>query len=162
MKKALFLLAMAANFLVGCNMNPAAPSEVSSSPTRISSEFFTLVKGSAGFDLGQDHADAADQKWRQVAACLGADSSIAKGYVIRLWAVDKKLPCGGGGCISGSTLDLYEAYTTWDQGWRHEFIHMALKEAPELFPEEDWRNCPATADPRIQQKPWSCQFDWMN
>ena len=158
MKK--ILISLGAILLAGCDALPTGPTDVSS-PSQIISDYFVLRKGSAGFELAQDHADAADQKWKEVAACLGADPSIAKGHIIRLWAEGQKLPCGGGGCFGGETLDLFEAYTTWDQGWRHEMIHMALKKSPKLFPDEDYRNCPSTDSPRINQKPWSCQFSWV-
>lgn len=160
----LVLASMVVVLLVGCDM--ASPTGPSSTTIEIESEFFTIVQASDGFTLAKDHATAADQKLRKVAACMGVDPYLIKGHRILLYAVGEELPCPvlpdtsegekqvPGGCYGNKALKLYEAYTVWDQGWRHEMIHALLK----AMDDPDWRKCPASDDPRLNEKPWVCQL----
>jgi len=152
------LLTITIVLMVGCDALPTGSSDVE----RIDSEFFSIrnAKG-ANFVLTHNYATEADKRLREVAACVGIDLSVVidRNVKIRLWGMHQTLPGGGGGHFDENTmtLDLYEDYNMYDQGWRHEMIHMLLY----IIGDEDYADCPATKEQgRLNSKPWVCQFSW--
>jgi len=151
----LFLVSMFA-VLIGCDVGPTSSTDVTIRTADTYSRF-SFYHGETG-DSIEGPGEYFENTYREVANCMGVGLSEVGYARVYLWDDLSKRGCGGAPCYSynGGThrIDLPRDLDDFDQGVSHEIIHMLLKATRE----EDYANCPATNEPRINEKPWVCQF----
>lgn len=114
---------------------------------RQNTKFFRIYGNSADVQVTPEHASFADKAWMETARCAGIDPRIVSGFSLRLW--DGLVPCNGeaaGGCYySRVRIDVPADFVGFDQGWRHEFLHLALDkrdgDSDDDHSEPEWQTC---------------------
>ena len=146
-----FAIALLVLFTTACDV--ASPTGASS-VQYTDSKYFRIFPQN-GLTLSADIVAYADTTWEETARCLDFDPNKLGG--VNLWVYpqeDLSKECGqpANGCTSYSRMRITADYQKFDQGWRHEFVHLYLYRTG--------GNQDHVTGDALNEHPWKCQFYW--